>query len=358
MDKIERVTRAFKGEEVDHIPVCLWKHIPPTLWKDELFIKAQMDFYKETDVDFIKLSADKYFCWPAPVLKDIQSAKQLYDIKPLGAHHPHIRGQINRTKKIMEEINGECLAFYLIFCPLSYLRLEIGYPKMMQFMEEDPEAVLYAENVIAQDVKVLVKGIIEEAKVAGIFYSVQNAEENRFTYETYRKYITPPEKEVLDYANTLSDMNVLHCCGWEGIPNRLEDWADYKTAVVSWARYIEGLDVKEAKEKEYNRLIQEDAKEEKKNLSSPVSELNELLPKTNSISRTVFNKKNKYAIHYYEVEKNEYFDYIKKIKEKGFDSIDPNSPEKSFLGVNNDNILVNIHYDATNKTLDLDIRRQ
>ena len=221
MDKIERVTRAFKGEEVDHIPVCLWKHIPPTLWKDELFIKAQMDFYKETDVDFIKLSADKYFCWPAPVLKDIQSAKQLYDIKPLGAHHPHIRGQINRTKKIMEEINGECLAFYLIFCPLSYLRLEIGYPKMMQFMEEDPEAVLYAENVIAQDVKVLVKGIIEEAKVAGIFYSVQNAEENRFTYETYRKYITPPEKEVLDY----------------------------KTAVVSWARYIEGLDVKEAKEK-------------------------------------------------------------------------------------------------------------
>ena len=29
---------------------------------------------------------------------------------------------------------------------------------MMQFMEEDPEAVLYAENVIAQDVKVLVKG--------------------------------------------------------------------------------------------------------------------------------------------------------------------------------------------------------
>lgn len=96
----------------------------------------------------------------------------------------------------------------------------------------------------------------------------------------------------------------------------------------------------------------------KKNLSSPVSELNSLLPKTDYISRTVFNKKNKYAIHYYEVEENKYFDYIKKIKEKGFDSIDPNSPEESFLGVNNDSILVNIHYDATNKILDLDIRRQ
>ena len=112
------------------------------------------------------------------------------------------------------------------------------------------------------------------------------------------------------------------------------------------------------KPKEYNRLIQEDAKVEKKNLSSPVSELNSLLPKTDYISRTVFNKKNKYAIHYYEVEENEYFDYIKKIKEKGFDSMDPNSPEESFLGVNNDNILVNIHYDATNKIVDLTIQRQ
>lgn len=120
----------------------------------------------------------------------------------------------------------------------------------------------------------------------------------------------------------------------------------------------ESMTIKEVKEKEYNRLIQEDAKEEKKNLSSPVSELNELLPKTDSISRTVFNKKNKYAIHYYEVEKNEYSDYIKKIKEKGFDSIDPNSPEESFLGVNNNNILVNIHYDATNKIIDLTIQRQ
>ena len=120
----------------------------------------------------------------------------------------------------------------------------------------------------------------------------------------------------------------------------------------------DSMTVKKAKEKEYNRLIQKDAKEEKKNLSSPVSELNELLPKTDSISRTVFNKKNKYAIHYYEIEENEYSNYIKTIKENGFNSIDPNSPEETFLGVNNDNISVNIHYDATNKIIDLTIQRQ
>ena len=101
MDKIERVTRAFKGEEVDHIPVCLWKHIPPTLWKDELFIKAQMDFYKETDVDFIKLSADKYFLLAGTCVKMISSLQnQLYDIKAVGSPIIHTsEAKINRTKE-------------------------------------------------------------------------------------------------------------------------------------------------------------------------------------------------------------------------------------------------------------------
>lgn len=249
MDKRERVKRAFKGETVDHVPVCMWKHVPPSEWETDRFIKAQLDFYKITDVDFIKLSADGYFGWPAEGLKNVSDVKELYEIKEFEPDHPFIRGQIERTKKLLKALNHDCLAFYLVFCPLSYLRLEIGYPKMMQFMKEDPEAVFTAEKQIAKSVKYLIQGIIQEAGADGIFYSVQNAEKNRFSYEFYRKYITPTEKDVLEYANSLSDMNVLHCCGWEGIPNRLEDWEDYKTAVVSWARFIDNLDVRDAKKR-------------------------------------------------------------------------------------------------------------
>lgn len=248
MDKLERVRRAFRGEETDHVPVCLWKHVASEYWNnDDAFIKQQLDFYKATDIDFIKLSADGYFGWPSPLLNNLNHAKTLYQMKPLGQNHPFIRGQIERTRKLIAKLNGDCCTFYLIFAPLSYLRLQIGYPKMMQLMAEDPDAVLYAEQVIAEDVKYLVKGILEEAGADGIFYSVQNAEKTRFSYEFYRKYITPPEKEVLDYADHFSEMNVLHCCAWEGIPNRLEDWADYQTPVVSWSRFIDNMDVREAK---------------------------------------------------------------------------------------------------------------
>ena len=248
MNKRERVIAAFQGKETDHVPVCMWQHVPPEFWADDdQFVKCQLDAYKNTDVDFVKLSADKYFGWPAPVLDGITSAKELYDIQPLGADHPFIRGQIERTRKIVQGLNGECVAIYLVFAPICYLRLQIGYDMMMKLIREDPEAMKYACSVIAGDVKHLVRGIIEEAGCDGIFFSVQNAEENRFTYEEYREWITPSEKPVLDYANTLSSMNAIHLCAWEEIPNRLSVWADYKAAVVSWSRYIDLMDIQEAK---------------------------------------------------------------------------------------------------------------
>ena len=248
MTKRERVAAALRGQKTDHVPVCFWKHVPQEYWGTEDFIKAQVDFYKETDVDFVKLSADGYFGWPDPVLKNLESPQELYKMQAFGPDHPFIRGQIARTKQVVEALNGECCSFYLIFCPLSYLRLEIGYPKMMEIIRKDPEAVQYACSRIADDVKLLAEGIIKEAKCDGIFYSVQNAEVNRFTYKEYREWVTPSDKKVLDYINQLSSMNILHCCAWEEIHNRLEDWADYDTAAVSWSRFIDNMDVKEAKE--------------------------------------------------------------------------------------------------------------
>ena len=156
MNKRERVIAAFQGKEVDHVPVAMWKHVPAEYYNDDdAFAKYQADFVRATDVDFLKMSGDKYFCWPAPILDGIENADDLYKIEPLGADHPHIRGQIDRAKKIVAALNGECVAVQLVFCPLSYLRLQIGYPKMMKLIRENPEAMKYACNVIAEDVKLL-----------------------------------------------------------------------------------------------------------------------------------------------------------------------------------------------------------
>ena len=62
MDKRERVVAAFRGQETDHVPVCMWKHVPQKYWSDDdLFAECQVNAFKNTDVDFMKLSGDRYF---------------------------------------------------------------------------------------------------------------------------------------------------------------------------------------------------------------------------------------------------------------------------------------------------------
>lgn len=248
MNKRERFIAAFHGQEVDHVPVSMWKHVPAELWDDdEAFVQYQTKFVHESDVDFLKMSADKYFTWAAPILEGIESADDLYKIEPLGADHPFIRNQITRAKRQVELLEGEVPCIHLVFCPLSYLRLKVGYPMMMKLIRENPEAMKYALNVIAEDVKHLVRGYLTEAGVDGIFYSVQNGEQNRFTYEEYREWVAPSDKAVLEYANTLSDMNCIHFCAWEEIPNRLEAWSDYHAAVISFSRMFDIDNIEDAK---------------------------------------------------------------------------------------------------------------
>ena len=248
MNKRERVTAAFRGQEVDHVPVSMWQHVPPEYWgNDDKFAEVQARFLEDTDVDFMKLSGDKYFGWPSPILDTIEKADDLKRLRRLGPDDPYIRGQIERTKKVVKALGGACPAIYLVFAPLSCIRLKIGYPKMMRFIRENPEAMKHACKTVAEDLKLLVCGLIEEAGADGIFYSVQNGEQSRFTYEEYRDWVTPSDLAVLEYANSLSSMNAIHFCAWEEEPNRLSVWEDYRAPVISWSRFFDIMDIREAK---------------------------------------------------------------------------------------------------------------
>ena len=114
-------------------------------------------------------------------------------------------------------------------------------------MRGDPEAVMHACEVIAQDEIALIDCLLREVGVDGIFYSVQNAEVTRFTPEEYKKWVEPSDRRVLDFANSVSRYNVLHCCGWDadeaGTHNHLESWAEYPSGAVSWAAYVDNKDV-------------------------------------------------------------------------------------------------------------------
>jgi len=250
MDKRTRVLTAMEGGEVDHVPAGFWFHFGGAQAKGEECINAHLNYYRETDLDFVKIMCDGYF--PYPLGKEIQCAGDWKELKPLEADHPFIREQVERAKRIVEEIGSERCVFYNVFAPFSSLRFgaaEIGLDDgaVMKHIREDKNAVMHGLDVIAQTNAMLAELLITEAGCDGIYYCVQGGEFDRFSEKEYASIIRPSDLYVLEHANRFSENNILHMCGWAGNRNRLELWKDYPARVVNWAVFVEGLSLDEGR---------------------------------------------------------------------------------------------------------------
>lgn len=243
MDKRERVLACMNHLTVDRPPVGFWFHFSDEQKMGAACVQAHLDYYNHVDVDLAKIMCDGYFDYPNPLAQSVQKASDWYHLKPLGKNHPFLREQVDRAKAVRDGLKDDMCVFYNVFAPFSSIRYGTSDDLVMAHLREDPQAVAYALGIIAEDNSTLCELLMTEAGCDGIYYCVQGGEKDRMTGETYRAYITPSDKAVLSHANKFSPYNILHCCGWAGIPNRLENWQDYPAKVINWAVFIEEMDL-------------------------------------------------------------------------------------------------------------------
>ena len=87
MDKRTRVLAAMNGEKVDHVPVGFWFHFGGDEAIGEACVNAHLKYYRETDLDFVKIMCDGYFPFPLPL---IRKAEDWNRVKPLEVDDPFI----------------------------------------------------------------------------------------------------------------------------------------------------------------------------------------------------------------------------------------------------------------------------
>ena len=162
MTKRERVLRAMDNQETDKVPVSFWFHFPLDMDLEKECVGAHLSYYKQCDIDFIKIMCDGFFDYPNEIIPTIQKPEDWFRMKPLGENHPFIRGQVERVKQIVEAVGKECCTFYNVFCPMSYFRFGTSDELLMRHLRENPEAVMYAMDVIAEDAALLSRLVIEE----------------------------------------------------------------------------------------------------------------------------------------------------------------------------------------------------
>jgi uroporphyrinogen decarboxylase len=239
MDKLERVRAALAGEAVDRVPASFWFHFPAEQAHGEASVKAHLDYYWASGVDYLKVMNEH----PYRTEVIFQTPADWRAVRPAPLSAPFYQAQLDEIKRIVDEIQGECLIVTTLFGPFASGNHASGR-KVMAHLKADPEPVSQGLGAIAESLAEFGVACVD-AGAAGIYYSAQGGEEDRFTEETFERYIKPHDLTVLKAVEGHGEFHLLHICGNR---IRLPLYADYPSQAVNWAVTKDNLGLKQGQE--------------------------------------------------------------------------------------------------------------
>lgn len=264
MTKRERFEKFLANEPVDRVPVAFFHHFTTeqewlTGLTDEAAFEKNIEGHciarAKFDPDVIKIMNDTLMIMPVDT-SFVKTAADLRKIQPPMPGSAFFEKSKELTKRVVAIYEGSDAPIYITaFSPCIILRnsisgMDIGtavaHSKLYSFLEEDPESVMAALDIIADSVIALNKMLLTECGAEAVYLSVNN-QAHYVPDEFYTKYIAPSDKKVLAAANELSKFNMLHICGYHGKANNLELFKDYDVPVFNWAVHAEGVGLAEGK---------------------------------------------------------------------------------------------------------------
>ncbi|HSK68184.1 MAG TPA: uroporphyrinogen decarboxylase family protein [Candidatus Limnocylindria bacterium] len=256
MNSRERVFAAMDNKPVDRVPFAFWRHF----LMDEHIVDGLKDpgvmetnyeghvrFVQEVRPDFVKIMTDGLFHFSGLEVNAIRTVKDLEGFKELRDDDPWIEANVRHAERVVR-LHPELCHFYNVFSPAIILRIHIGEDRFFDLLREDRAKFLRALEVYGQGIAKMVRRVLKETEVDGVYYSVQNPNVERMGDDEYRELLRPSDLIALDAANELSGWNILHVCGYDGRRNHLEAWADYPSKSVNWAVRVEGVGLSQGRD--------------------------------------------------------------------------------------------------------------
>lgn len=258
MNKRERFMNFLQGKPVDRVPVAFFHHfIGPDEWGKGLVnesafernIEGHRIAREKFDPDVIKIMNDSLMIMEIDT-SFVKTADDLRKVQAPALDSAYVRKSIELTKRVCEIYKGSDAPIYVTgFSPSFVLRnglMTEGIPgegdesKLRKFMEEDPEAVAAALQNLGEGMVKFNELLLKEGGADGVYFSVSN-QSGFFPDDFYRTYVAPAEKKVMEETNKLSNINLLHICGYHGRCNNLALFLDFEAAAYNIAVHAEGV---------------------------------------------------------------------------------------------------------------------
>ena len=243
MNKRERLEAAIHGQQVDRVPVALWRHFPGDDQRPSDLAAASVAFQRRWDFDFVKVTPASSFClrdWGVEdewvgntegtrdyTRRPVQSAGDWSRLEPLDPRAGHLGQQLRCLELIRAEL-PDVPIIQTIFNPLSQAKNLAG-PDLVSMLRTHPHQVRQGLDAIAATTVQFVQAA-RAAGIDGIFLAVQHASPRLVSEAEYRAFGVEHDLRILEAAADLW-LNVLHV---HGSPVFFDVLADYPASVWNW----------------------------------------------------------------------------------------------------------------------------
>lgn len=245
MTKRERLTAAIAGEEVDRIPIALWRHFPGDDQDPSQLAASTLAFQNQYDFDFIKVTPASSFCVRDWGVEDnwlgnqegtreyaqppVRSADDWYALQELEPERGALGAQLHCLELIQKAVGKGVPFIQTIFNPLSQAKNLAGKDNLVADLRQHPDAVHAGLATITATTLRFLKAARRRG-IAGIFLAVQHASYELLCEKEYETFGVDYDRRLLEAAEGLW-LNVLHLHGTRVMFDLL---ADYPVQVVNW----------------------------------------------------------------------------------------------------------------------------
>ncbi len=256
----ERVRAALKGEDVDRVPVSMWRHFYSRETAAESLAEAMLGFQNRFDWDFMKVNPRASYHvedWgvrtkyngdaePEVVETPVKEPDDWLKIKALDINKGVLKEHLTALELIARGLQGKLPFIMTVFTPLSIAsRMVASEEVFLRHLRENTSRVNQALEVITGTFINFSKACMERG-ASGLFYATTSwATTDRLSEEDYLKYARPYDLRLLN-ALSPAEFHVLHVCRQN---NLLRAVKDYPVHASNWdARGAGNLSLAEGKQ--------------------------------------------------------------------------------------------------------------
>jgi uroporphyrinogen decarboxylase len=214
------------GARPDYIPAAFFLHFDNAYHKGQAAINKQLEFFRSTGMDFVKIQYEQPFPVSAPIRKP-----EDWDHAPRCSEE-FFEASIEVVEGLVKAARSEALVIMTLYSPFMWAAHIAEDGALTAHLQEDPEAVKKGLDIMTENVLTLARGC-RRAGVDGFYVSSQGGEKFRFQDRNiFQKYIKPTDLAVWDEISSCP-FNILHVCDYVGGYDDLTPFLDYPGHMVN-----------------------------------------------------------------------------------------------------------------------------